>query len=338
MNPLESQHPATAWSTLATLPTPGPDRFEGFSFPSRFGRYRLLGVLGMGGMARVFDAELVRRSGFRKPIALKVAREDGLSDRRAVREALTREARIGALLSHPNLVPVIDFGQVEGRLFLAMERVRGQTLAQLLRAEELSMPQALGILGQVCEALGCLHDRGLVHRDVKPANVMVEPGGLVRLLDLGGLCSQGSQKSTAAVLGSPSYMAPEQVDGGPLDARTDVFAVGALLWESLTGRRFFHGDSLLATIAEVRRVETLAAGPRLRAELDPLGAGLTEIVRGCLRLDPQDRYPSCRRLAAELTALRLRLARSTRSPGRSRRSTAGAERQTVTGSSCPGAY
>ena len=133
MNPLESQHPATAWSTLATLPTPGPDRFEGFSFPSRFGRYRLLGVLGMGGMARVFDAELVRRSGFRKPIALKVAREDGLSDRRAVREALTREARIGALLSHPNLVPVIDFGQVEGRLFLAMERVRGQTLAQLPR-------------------------------------------------------------------------------------------------------------------------------------------------------------------------------------------------------------
>ena len=201
-----------------------------------FGKYWLDAELAQGGMSRVFDARLRGPGGFEKRLVVKQILPQLAQDPSFV-ELFVQEANTLVQMSHPNVVPVYELGVLDGVYFLAMERVHGATVAELLEAG--ALPQALAALlgAQICEALRYAHERfGLVHRDVTPRNVMVDGDGHVRLLDF-GIAAPSAQTGHGELFGSPGYMSPEQAARKPLAAASDMFALGAVLYEALSGRR-----------------------------------------------------------------------------------------------------
>jgi predicted Ser/Thr protein kinase len=239
------------------------------------GRYRLLALLGRGGMGEVYAADDRR---LHRPVAVKVLRSDLERDPRIL-ERFRREARTAGSLMHPNIVAVHDVGSDGGRSFLVMELVRGRTLAEVIRSEApLSPGRAARIAGRVAEALEFAHARGVVHRDVAPGNVMVTDTGDVKVLDFGIAQADAGSTGTSSVRGTLAYVAPEVARGLPADARSDVYAVGAVLSELLTGI------------------------PSHGIVLPDLPAALAPVVRRCLAQDPADRYPRAADLAEALAA------------------------------------
>ena len=213
---------------------------------SDFVGYRLDELIGHGGMGVVYRAYDLR---LKRTVALKlVAPELALDERFHARFA--RESELAMSLEHPNVVPIYDAGDVDGRLYLAMRHVEGTDLRALLRAEgALDPAQALAIAGQVAAALDAAHARGLVHRDVKPSNILLDAGEHVYLADFGltrRFDEQGAQPSDGRSLGTPAYLAPEQIEGAAVDGRADIYSLGCLLFECLTGEAPFAGDSRLA--------------------------------------------------------------------------------------------
>ncbi|HET7476153.1 MAG TPA: Stk1 family PASTA domain-containing Ser/Thr kinase [Dermatophilaceae bacterium] len=206
-------------------------------------RYRVLGHLADGGMASVYVALDQRLD---REVALKVLRSDLGTDPSFVTR-FRREARSAARLSHPNVVAVYDQGEDDGLMFLAMELVNGKTLRQVLQDEgPLSPRAALDLLDPVLRALGAAHSAGLVHRDVKPENVLLRDDGVVKVADFGlarAVTTTTATAQTGVLLGTVAYLSPEQVARGVADARSDVYAAGLLLFEMLTGERAFHGDT-----------------------------------------------------------------------------------------------
>jgi eukaryotic-like serine/threonine-protein kinase len=299
-----------------------PDLLTAGDFPVPFGRYRLLGLLGEGGMARVFRAELEGPEGFRKPAAIKIIRGAVAARGESLRTSLIHEARLGGLLSHPNIVSTLDFGEHDGHLFIAMDLVEGWTLAEAL-AEVGPFPAelALEVTAQICEGLDHahhLHDRGtatnLVHRDLKPSNVILDVTGRVRVMDFGIAKATNLHGNTTAdgmTKGTPTYMSPEQAMGKPVDGRSDLFAVGALLYELVTGQRLFVGDTLAAVMYSVIEVETRLADPATFALLEGV-PGLDEAIAGCLRADPEARHADAADLEDALREIQERLGRRTR--------------------------
>ena len=286
--------------------------------PVDFGRYRLVSVLGEGGMARVFGAELVGPSGFRKRAAVKVIGLAGLgADRDKMVRALVREARLGGLLHHPNVVETYEYGEADGQPFIAMELVTGIGLDGALRWGPRPAPKlALEIGAQICAGLAHAHDlaedgrsAGLVHRDLKPSNVLVTLGGGVKVADFGIAKAQhlgGNTTRTGLTKGTPAYMSPEQANGQALDSRSDLFAVGALVWELLVGRRLFDADHLMATMLRVVRVEDLL-NQGVLSEADERAPGVGELLRGCLRFDPEQRWSSATEVEEALRAVQATL-------------------------------
>ncbi|GEM_PF-3474723 len=306
---------------VETAPTTRPDSWAA---PPRLGRYVLLETLGEGGMGRVHKAEMRGRDGFRKIVALKVLHETGGPMRYAVEAALLHEARIGALLNHPNVVDVYDYGVEDGRPWIALEYVDGVTLDAVLRAG-LKVPPtvALDVGLQLCSALAhvhTLHDgvAPLVHRDLKPSNILLSRHGVVKLTDFGiaktDLVS-GCTTASGIMKGTPSFIAPEQILGKRVDGRADLFAAGAVLYELATGRRLFRRHHSDAMIAAVLAVDEVVAAPEVLAEVDDNIPGLAEVVQRCLQRDPERRYGSAEQLAAALEILRHELP-----PGRDLRS------------------
>ena len=279
-----------------------PDVLSDGDFPVVFGRYTLLGLLGEGGMARVFRAELQGHEGFRKPAAIKIVRSSIASDNDRLRTSLINEARLGGLLHHPNVVDTYDFGEVDGLPFIAMEYIRGIGLEKVLHLVDPLPPAIAAEIGaQICAGLDHAHNledvegaSELVHRDLKPSNVILSRDGLVKVMDFGIAKAEAlsaTNTATGMTKGTPSYMSPEQVNGDGLDRRSDIFALGAIIYELFTGERLFTADSLMSILMAVIQVEERLVKSGALDRLDMIALGLADIVSGCLRRNPDDRFP-----------------------------------------------
>jgi serine/threonine-protein kinase len=267
---------------------------------TRLGPYEVIDLLGAGGMGEVHRARDTRLG---RDVAIKVLPEHVAHDPDAL-ERFGREARAVAALSHPHIAALFDIGETDGTHYLVMELLEGETLAGRLRRGVLPEKDALRIGAEIAEALGAAHGHGIVHRDVKPANVMLTRSG-VKLLDFGLARLQrrpGPSGETASMTGlgdgdlagTLPYMAPEQLEGREADARSDIWALGCVLFEMLTGRRAFDGDSQARLIAAIEK-EPAPSLPRPAASL-----AVERLVRRCLEKDPDDRFQSARDVAFAL--------------------------------------
>jgi serine/threonine protein kinase len=261
----------------------------------RLGHYRIDGVIGRGGMSVMYRATDMRLG---RKVALKVI-GDQLAADPEFRERFVDEARNTSAIDHAHVVPLYDFDEVNGQLYIAMRYVEGSDLASLIKDGPLSSQRTLTLLGQVAEALDALHGRGLVHLDVKPANVLVTPkenigGEHVYLADF-GLTRRGAtghRTRSGDFLGSPTYAAPEHLRGEPVDARTDQYSLTCVLFTCLTGRPPFPGK-----VPEVIAGH-LGSEPPALTPLVLLPAGIDDVVRRGMSKDPARRYGNCRELLA----------------------------------------
>jgi len=263
------------------------------------GRYRILGELGRGAMGVVYRAvdPIIEREVALKTLLTELP-EDVVDE---VRVRFLREARSAGRLSHPNIVTIFDVGQEGGAAYIAMELLEGPSLHQMLKERQrIPFHTAADIIAQVADALHHAHQFSIVHRDVKPANVMVAPSGRAKLTDFGVAYVPASDVTqTGSALGSPRYMAPEQVLGQPFDARADIFSLGVVLYELLTRRTPFEWPGDTTVFALMQRI----AGephPPLR-QIDPqIPAGFDRIMDRALAKRPQDRYQSAAEFASDL--------------------------------------
>ena len=269
---------------------------------TRLAGYQIQGLLGRGGMGVVYRAE---QTGPHRQVALKLLLDPATAGE-TFRERFLRESELAAAIDHPNVLPVYDAGETDGVLWIAMRYVDGIDLAALLERDGALAPeQALAIAGQVAGALDAAHTRGLIHRDVKPGNILlaVEDGAVAHayLADFGLTKRIGGARGltgSGQVLGTIDYVAPEQVEGGPVDGRADQYSLGCVLFESLTGTVPFRGDSELAVLwAHVHDPP-----PRIGDHRPDLPAALDDVVGRALAKAPGDRYPSCGALVAAAQA------------------------------------
>ena len=250
------------------------------------GRYRIIAPLGKGGMGEVYRADDIRLG---QPVALKFLPAALASDKERL-ERLVDEVRIGRQISHPNVCRLYDIAEAEGHHFLVMEYVDGEDLASLLRRiGRLSGDKALDIARGICAGLAAAHDKNVIHRDLKPANVMIDGRGHARIADF-GLAALASSLAGADRSGTPSYMAPEQLTGGGASLRSDVFALGLVLREMLTGERVFEGNSLDA----IRALHAQSKPLNLSSSVKDVDPELERLVLKCLARDPNDRPASAR--------------------------------------------
>jgi serine/threonine-protein kinase len=274
-------------------------------------QYQVVEKLGSGGMGEIYRAVDTRLN---RSVALKVlpASMSGDPDRR---RRFLQEAQAASALNHPNIITIYDIVPEGGTYYIVMEYVAGQTLLGLIPKDGLRVPLVLQYIVQVAEALGAAHSAGIIHRDLKPANIMVTHSGLVKLLDFGlaklagGPISQTGATGTVleapltaegSILGTLNYMSPEQAEGKMLDARSDIFSFGSVLYEMLTGRYAFSGDSTVSTLFAV-----------VRSPIQPISqiapdvpAPLEQIVNRCLEKDPSKRYQTMEEVRDALTALK----------------------------------
>jgi serine/threonine protein kinase len=263
------------------------------------GRYEILDELGRGAMGVVYRAmdPVIGRTVAVKTIRLS---EEGTGLTRP--ELLARfqtEARAAGLLTHPNIVVVYDAGEENGLYFITMELVEGKSLQALLDGgHAFPVPRVIRIMEQTCSALQFAHERNIVHRDVKPANLMLTADDTVKVTDFGTakILQFGTAQQTAHVMGTPSYMSPEQVKGRPVDGRSDIFSIGVMLYEMLTGEKPFPGQSITTVIYKIVNEEPIP--PR---QINPsIHPGLNDIVLRALAKEPEVRYQSCRELLEDL--------------------------------------
>jgi hypothetical protein len=274
----------------------------------RLGPYEILGGLGAGGMGEVYRARDTRLG---RSVAVKVLRSDAACDPDRLRR-LEQEARAAGSLSHPNVLVLYDVGTHAGSPYLVTELLEGETLRQRLDGGALAVRKAVDYGLQVARGLAAAHEHGVVHRDLKPENLFLTKDGIVKILDFGlarlvrpehddgtgGTGTVTAATEPGAVLGTLGYMSPEQVRGESVDHRSDIFALGAVLYEMTTGRRAFQKDTSVETLNAILKDEPpeLAADGRIPAALDRL-------VRHCLEKKPEDRFQSARDLAFELEGL-----------------------------------
>lgn len=265
-------------------------------------RYRILETLGQGGTGTVYKALDVR---LQRVVALKVVRSKVASDTE-FRARFLREADALARLNHPNIVQMYDEGEAEGLLYLAVQYIEGRSLREIMvQGKPLDLEYAIEIARQVGGALGYAHQRGVVHRDVKPSNILISTGGRIFLSDFGLAIEPGGTTLTTAgtIMGTVSYMSPEQASGKPVDARSDTFSLGVTLYEALTGRQPFTGDS----IAEVLGRLVGQAPPPLRRFTPSLPPRIEQIVLKSLEKSPDQRYQAVDEFIAALTEARVPL-------------------------------
>jgi tRNA A-37 threonylcarbamoyl transferase component Bud32 len=274
----------------------------------RVGRYRIVRFLGAGAMGEVYladDPHIERRLAI-KTVRLEGGRPQDIEDRK---KRLLREARAAGRLLHPNVVTLFDTGEEGGLLFLAFEFVEGCDLASRLETgEPPTLREVLGITRQVAEALDYAHRQGIVHRDIKPSNILIDTGGHVKVADFGiaKVAGQNTELTIAgSVMGSPQYLSPEQIRGDELDGRSDVFSLGVVLYEMLSGRRPFDGETITTLVYQI-----LHKDPSI-SELRSVPLRLEQLLHHMLAKDREDRLATAGLVAEELAAIERNLPEAT---------------------------
>ena len=289
---------------------------------TRLGPYEIVAPAGAGGMGEVYRARDTRLG---RDVAIKVLPAHVSSDP-ALRQRLDREARTVSSLSHPHICALHDVGHHDGVDYLVMEYLEGETLAARLARGALPQDQVLRYASEIADALEAAHRKGIVHRDLKPGNIMITRSG-ARLLDFGlakpvSVAPHGHGDTVSApltaegtVMGTFQYMSPEQIEGRDADARSDLFSLGAVIYEAATGRRAFDGRTAASVIAGVLERE-----PPPISTVQPLApAALDDLVRGCLAKDPEERWQTAHDVKLQLQALRRRVADTPTGPSATQR-------------------
>ena len=303
-----------------TLQTPIKELTTGSTFA---GRYQVIEELGKGGMGKVYKAEDSRLG---RPVALKFLPDDVIRDRHAL-ERFQREARTASALNNPHICTIYDIDEAEGRPFIAMELLEGETLRGRIRGQPLKIQEIVDLGIQLADALDAAHAKGILHRDIKPENIFITPRGTAKLLDFGIAKLAAEQVSLTAptatlagwvtvpgvAVGTVAYMSPEQVRGEALDARTDLFSLGVVLYETATGSQPFRGATTGAVCTEIQ-TKTPTAPVRLNPDVP---AELEQIIDKALEKDVRLRYHSARDMLVDLERLRRSLASSLRVAARS---------------------
>ena len=279
---------------------------------TKAGRYEIQGELGRGAMGVVYKAvdPVIGRTVAVKTLKLS-EQGTGLSHSELLGRFQT-EARAAGVLAHPNIVVVFDAGEEDGLYYITMELVEGKSLQVLLDAgQSFPLPRVLRIMEQACSALQFAHERNIVHRDIKPGNLMMTGDDTVKITDFGTakILQFGTVQQTAHVMGTPSYMSPEQVKGKVVDGRSDIFSLGVMLYEMVTGEKPFPGQNITTVIYKIVNEEPVP--PR---QIDPsIHPGLSSVVMRALAKDPDARYQSCREMLEDLKNYR-NLASASASP------------------------
>ena len=267
----------------------------------RVGKFELHELIGEGAMGAVWKAY---DSVIRRYVALKIM-SSAVGRTQDARARFLREARAAGALQHPNIVTIYDLGEADGQLYIALELVDGRDLSSLIaRHEPLALERKLDIAIEVLQGLSYAHGRGVIHRDIKPSNVRIASDGSVKIMDFGIARLQSSDiTGSGAIVGTPTYMAPEQITNGPITQTTDLFAVGCLLYELLSYRKPFDGETVHGVLYQV-----LTTDPKpLRTMAPSIPAALERVVAKAMNKVPEDRYETARQLQAALTSIRAAL-------------------------------
>lgn len=281
------------------MPPPSPAQYT-VSLMDRIGRYRIVRELGRGAMGVVY---LATDPTIGRPVAIKTIRLGEVSnaeERARLRERLFREARSAGVLSHPGIVTIYDMEAQDDLAYIAMEYVNGPTLDQMITGQPLPPDRMFAILGQAAVALDYAHQKGIVHRDIKPANVMVTEDGSAKITDFGiaKISTNEQFTMTGAIVGTPHYMSPEQVQGLAVDGRADQFSLAVIAFEMLTGEKPFTGEQLTTVVYKIVAEEPIPAH-RLNSTLNQQ---ITNVLRRALAKKPEARYPNCQKFVDALEA------------------------------------
>lgn len=266
--------------------------------PEKIGNYRIIEKLAETPVTVIYRAE---HTVLNRKTLLKVLREQVVKDRELV-ERFKREARIAATLRHPHIVEVYEFGRDGRRYFLALEFVEGETLEDALRRQgTLPLPQALRYMRDLLQALHYAHGRKIVHRDIKPSNLLINRVGTIKIADFGLAVIQGEARITReqVIAGTPAYMSPEQVNGMPPDPRSDIFSLGVVFYEMISGQSVFVSPSFSETLSRILTFHPPPLHPR-HPEVPP---GLDRVLAGMMAKQAEDRYPSCQAVLDDLAPL-----------------------------------
>ena len=265
--------------------------------------YQLNNRISKGGMGTVYKG---RQLSLDRIVAIKILHEK-LSQRPKFVEQFQAEARAAGMLNHPNIIQVYDCGEEDGRQFFAMEYVDGLTLRQLLnKAGPLPIKEALRIASDMCRGIGFAHEKGIIHKDIKPENIMLTRDNVVKIADLGlaeSTAAAGSDQENRPIVGTPQYMPPEQANGESLDERTDIYAIGGTLYHLLSGHAVFPGKLSQTTLIEKQRS---APAPHLsdiiseNENIPDIPKRLSKLVMRCLKKKQKDRWSSCELLLDEI--------------------------------------
>src|ERR1700678_2988292 len=275
---------------------------------TKIGPYEIVSSLGAGGMGEVYRATDIRLG---RDVAIKVLPEAMARDVKRLRRFET-EARAVAALNHPNILSIHDIGTQDGVPYLVSECLEGQSLRQELSGGALPLRRAIEYGTEIAQGLAAAHDKGIIHRDLKPENIFVTRDGRVKILDFGlaklarpeaapedGATLEAVPTSAGVVLGTVGYMSPEQVKGEPADARSDIFALGTILYEMFSGQRAFRRDTSAETMTAILKEDP----PELATSGKPISPPLERIVRRGLEKKPQQRFQSARDLAFNLEGI-----------------------------------
>ena len=276
-----------------------------------FGRYALMERIGEGGMSEVYTASMRGAEGFQRTVVVKRLKP-ALARNRSAIDQFIDEARLGSLLSHPNIVQVLDFGKVDDGHFMALEHIEGRDLAQIVERKvqrtgaPLEVGTVLHVAHEVLQGLGYAHGRtdergralAIVHRDVSPGNVVVSLSGDVKLIDFGIVKAHArlSRTNLGNVKGNPAFMSPEQARGGAVDARSDLFSVGLVMYYGLTGRLPYGAGSSAEAILRAAN----GLGPEALDRLRGLPPAVGRILHEALALDPKERFQTAAAFAAAI--------------------------------------